>query len=82
MSYVAVPPLHASGSIINYRPGGCITVGTAKSEGDYIIAPKEVWLMRRYDKGDMINVLPNKQQATGWDINPMDLYPPITFIYF
>ncbi len=42
MSYVAVPPLHASGSIINYRPGGCITVGTAKSEGDYIIAPKEV----------------------------------------
>lgn len=38
--------------------------------------------MRKWDKGDKMNTLPNRQQATGWDINPMDLCPPLTFIYF
>lgn len=38
-----MPTVHASGSIINYRPGGCITVGTAGwSEEDYIIGPKDM----------------------------------------
>lgn len=38
-----MPTLHAPGSIINYRPGGCSTVGTAReSAEDYIIAPKDV----------------------------------------
>lgn len=38
--------------------------------------------MWRHDKGDMMNTVPNRQQATGWGINPTDLCPPITFIYF
>ena len=38
--------------------------------------------MQRYETGDVTNALPNRQQDTGWDINPMDLCPQITFIYF
>lgn len=83
MSDVVMPAAHACGTIIIYRPRRCVTVGTARSfEEDYTIVTMEIWLMWIYDKGDMMNTVPNRQKATGWGINPTDLCPAITFIYF
>lgn len=82
MSNVVMPTVQASGSIFTYRPGGCITAGTArKSEEDYLIAPKDMTnaVVRQRN---MTNTFPSRQQATGLNINPLDLCPPIIFIYF
>lgn len=38
--------------------------------------------MQRLDKAGMTNTPPNRQEATGLNINPMDPCPPITFLYF
>lgn len=60
-----MPAADAFGSIINYRPGGCITVGMAKpSEEDCTIALRDTGLMQWYDKGHVTNALPNRKEAT------------------
>lgn len=43
MRDLVVPAAHAFGCIVVYKPGGSVTVGTAReSEGDYIIVPMDV----------------------------------------